>query len=129
MIRNVLEDFVKNDLKAQLIFNSEHDRYLVMHNEWKNDHRVYGCAIQIDIIKGQIWLQQNSTEIYIDRELIQLGAFPQDMIFSSRHHLRISCAHCSATDCRSVCNKITRRMAHLSIAHALSRSNTPKLAG
>ena len=84
MIRKVLEDFAKNDPKAQLIFDSEHDRYLVMHNEWKNDHRIYGCAIQIDIIKGQIWLQQNSTEIYVDRELIQLGAFPQDIIYGFR---------------------------------------------
>ena len=42
MIRQVLEDFAKNDL------------------------------------------QQNSTEIYIDRELIQLGAFPQDIIYGFR---------------------------------------------
>ena len=59
-----------------------------MHNEWKNDHRIYGCAIQIDIIKGQIkgqiWLQLNSTEICIARELIQLGAFPQDIIYGFR---------------------------------------------
>ena len=31
-----------------------------------------------------IWLQQNSTEIYIARELIQLGAFPQDIIYGFR---------------------------------------------
>jgi len=84
MVREVLEAFAKNDPKAQLIFDSEHDRYLVMHNEWKNDHRIYGCAIQIDITEGQIWLQHNSTEIYIDRELIQLGALPQDIIYGFR---------------------------------------------
>ena len=54
MIRKVLEDFAKSDPKVQLIFDSEHDRYLVMHNEWKNDHRIYSCAIQIDIINGPI---------------------------------------------------------------------------
>ena len=84
MICKVLEDFAKSDPKAQLIFDSKNDRYLVMHNEWKNEDRIYGCAIQIDIINGQIWIQQNSTEIYIDRELIQLGAFPPDIIYGFR---------------------------------------------
>ena len=42
-----------------------------MHNEWRNDYRIYGCAMQLDIIEGQVWLQHNSTEVYIDRKLIK----------------------------------------------------------
>ena len=40
--------------------------------------------MQLDIIEGQIWIQHNSTEIYIDRELIQLGVSPQDIILGFR---------------------------------------------
>ena len=79
-----LENFAKIDGNAQLIFDHERDRYLVMHNEWRNDYRIYGCAIQLDIIEDQIWIQHNSTEIYVDRELIQLGIDPKDIVLGFR---------------------------------------------
>ncbi len=79
-----LESFASNDLNAQLIFDRERDRYLVMHNEWRNDYRIYGCAMQLDLIEGQIWIQHNSTEIYIDRELTQRGVSPKDIVLGFR---------------------------------------------
>lgn len=85
IIQNFLADFIaKNDPNAQLVFDQERDRYLVMHNEWRNHNRIYGCVIQLDIIDGQIWIQQNNTEIYVDRELIAQGVTPQDIIFGFR---------------------------------------------
>lgn len=84
IICQLLTDFTKIDPNAQLIFDTDRDRYLVMHNEWQNDYRIYGCAMQFDIIEGQIWIQHNSTEIYVDRELIQRGVAPQDIIFGFR---------------------------------------------
>ena len=79
-----LENFARNDANGQLIFDRERDRYLVMHNEWRNEYRIYGCAMQLDIIDGQIWIQHNSTEIYIDRELIRQGVSPKDIVFGFR---------------------------------------------
>ncbi|MBP0016830.1 MAG: XisI protein [Cyanobacteria bacterium SBLK] len=79
-----LENFAKIDDNAQLIFDRDRDRYLIMHNEWRNDYRIYGCAIQLDIIEEQIWIQHNSTEIYVDRELIQLGIDPKDIVLGFR---------------------------------------------
>jgi hypothetical protein len=84
IVHQFLEDFAKNDENAQLIFDPLRDRYLVMHNEWRDDYRIYGCAMQLDIIEGQIWIQHNSTEIYIDRELIKHGVSPTDIILGFR---------------------------------------------
>ncbi len=84
IVIDFLEEFAKNDANAQLIFDQSQDRYLVMHNEWRDDYRIYGCAMQLDIIEGQIWIQHNSTEIYIDRELIQRGVAPKDIILGFR---------------------------------------------
>lgn len=84
IVHQFLADFAKNDANAQLIFDIDRDRYLVMHNEWRDDYRIYGCAIQLDIIEGQIWIQHNNTEIYIDRELIKRDVSPQDIIFGFR---------------------------------------------
>jgi len=77
-------EFAQKDGKAQIIFDQTHDQYLVMHNEWREDYRIYGCAIQLDIIEGQVWIQHNSTEIYLDRELISRGVLPQDVILGFR---------------------------------------------
>jgi hypothetical protein len=79
-----LEDFSKNDTNAQLVFDRDRDRYLVLHNEWRGDYRIYGCGMQLDIIEGQVWIQHNSTEIYIDRELIDRGVDRKDIIFGFR---------------------------------------------
>ena len=84
IVCDFLKDFSKNDANAQLIFDIARDRYLVMHNEWRDEYRIYGCAMQLDIIENKIWIQHNSTEIYIDRELIQRGVFSQDIIFGFR---------------------------------------------
>jgi XisI protein len=84
IVQEFLSDFAKDDANAQLIFDLPHDRYLVMHNEWRDEYRIYGCAMQLDIIESQIWIQHNSTEIYIDRELIQRGVSPKDIIFGFR---------------------------------------------
>ncbi len=79
-----LEDFAKNDPNAQLVFDRDRDRYLVLHNEWRGDNRIYGCGIQLDIIDGQIWIQVNNTEIYVDRELIDRGINRNDIILGFR---------------------------------------------
>ncbi len=84
IICQFLEGFMDYDVNAQLVFDIERDRYLIIHNEWKGNSRLYGCAMQLDIIDGKVWIQQNSTEIYIDRELIQKGVKPQDIIFGFR---------------------------------------------
>ena len=84
IIRQCLEDFASYDPNAQLIFDPERDRYLVMHNEWRNDYRLYGCAIQLDLIDAKVWIQHNSTKLYIDRELIQQGVAPGDIVFGFR---------------------------------------------
>jgi hypothetical protein len=84
IICEFLEDFAKDDANAQLVFDGSRDHYLVMHNEWRNNYRIYGCAMQFDIIEGQVWIQHNSTEIYVDRELVQRGVSPKDIVFGFR---------------------------------------------
>jgi squalene cyclase len=79
-----LEDFAKNDANAQLVFDRDRDRYIVLHNEWRGDRRIYGCAIQLDIIDDRVWIQINNTEIYVDRELIDLGVDSKDIILGFR---------------------------------------------
>jgi hypothetical protein len=84
IICEFLQDFAKDDPEAQLIFDPERDRYLVMHVAWRNDYRIYGCAMQLDLIDNQVWIQNNSTEIYVDRELIARGIDAKDIVLGFR---------------------------------------------
>jgi hypothetical protein len=84
IIYQFLEDFATGDPEAQLIFDLERDRFLVMHVGWRNDYRIYGCAIELDLIDGQVWIQNNSTEIYVDRELIARGIEAKHIVLGFR---------------------------------------------
>lgn len=84
IVQEFLIDFATISPTYQLIFDTTRDRYLVIHDEWCGESRIYGCSMQLDIIENQIWIQQNNTEIYVDRELIQQGVSPQDIILGFR---------------------------------------------
>lgn len=55
-----------------------------MHVAWRNDYRIYGCAMQLDLMDRQVWIQNNSTEVHVDRELIARGIDPQDVVLGFR---------------------------------------------
>lgn len=84
IIRDFLQKFAADDPEAQLIFDNERDHYLVMHVGWRGDYRIYGCAMQLDLIEGKVWIQHNSTEIAIEQELICRGVAPQDIVLGLR---------------------------------------------
>lgn len=84
IICQFLKDFAHGDSEAQLISDVERERYLVMHVAWRNDYRIYGCAMQLDIINTKVWIQNNSTEIYVDRELVKRGIEPEDIVLGFR---------------------------------------------
>lgn len=67
IICDYLGNFGEYDKAAQLGFDQQRDRYLAIYNEWRGERRIYGCAIQIDIIDGQVWIQENNTEIYVEQ--------------------------------------------------------------
>jgi len=83
-VREFLHDFATDDPEAQLIFDSDRDRYLVMHVGWRGDYLIYGCTMQLDIIDDEIWLLHNSTEVVIDQEFIQRGISRKDIVLGFR---------------------------------------------
>lgn len=57
---------------------------MVLHSGWRNGYRFYGCAIHLDLIDGKVWIQQNSTEVMVDQDLVKLGVSPKDIILGFR---------------------------------------------
>ena len=64
---------------AEVIFDDERCRYLVVWIGWMTSKRIYQCAIHIEICEQEIVIQCNDTEELLVTELIDMG-IPQDKI-------------------------------------------------
>ena len=47
---------------------------------WDGHRRVYGCVIHLDIKDGKVWPQQNSTEVRVAHELMDMGVLREDIV-------------------------------------------------
>ncbi len=69
-----------SEVETQIVFDTERDHYQLMNVGWKNQRRVYGCFLHIDIKDGKVWLQHNGTEYEVAEELANLGIPKQDIV-------------------------------------------------
>ena len=81
------DDYRRNGVERELIFDTEHDHYQIVNVGWEKEHRVYGCVLHIDIKQGKIWLQYNGTEIEFAEELVKLGVPKQDIVIGFHSEL------------------------------------------
>jgi hypothetical protein len=68
------------EVENQVIFDTEHDNYQLVHVGWEDKKRIYGCSLHLDIKDGKIWIQWNSTDVDIGQELVDLGVDKQDIV-------------------------------------------------
>lgn len=70
------------EVERQRIFDTEHDHYQLVNVGWHHVERIHYCVMHFDIKNHQVWIQHNSTEAEIDKELIALGIAPEDIIIA-----------------------------------------------
>lgn len=68
------------DIETELLFDTDHDHYQLMRVGWKGLTRVYYTVLHFDIKDGKIWLQQNTTDIDVGQELIDMGIPKEDIV-------------------------------------------------
>lgn len=86
-VRQLLEAYAAlptNDeqVKRELLFDAEHDRYQLMIIGWRGHERFHGSIIHVDIIGEQIWVQYDGTETGIANELVALGVPKEDIVLA-----------------------------------------------
>jgi 5-formyltetrahydrofolate cyclo-ligase len=67
-------------VKAELIFDSEHDHYQLAYVGWERDKRVFGPVMHFDIQDGKIWIQYNGTEDLVAERLLEMGVPNSDIV-------------------------------------------------
>ena len=86
IVRKLLEDYAtvfashEADIQNEVLFDREHDRYLLLSLGWSGGKRVHHTVIHIDIIDGQVWIQSNNTDQLIAEELVELGIPAQSIV-------------------------------------------------
>jgi hypothetical protein len=67
-------------VKAELIFDTEHDHYQLAYVGWQGDKRVFGPVMHFDIQDDKIWIQYNGTEESIAERLVEMGVPTSDIV-------------------------------------------------
>jgi hypothetical protein len=68
------------NIDNELFFDPVRDHYQLMSVGWDDLDRIYHTVLHFDIKDGKIWLQQNTTDIDVGQELIDMGVPKQDIV-------------------------------------------------
>lgn len=66
--------------KIQLIFDPKRHQYQLLHIGWKEQQRIFGAIVHVDLKDDKIWIQRDGTEIGIANQLIAAGVPKQDIV-------------------------------------------------
>ena len=83
-------DFINNDdqVDVELVFDREHNRYLLVEAGWQNGYRIYGTLLHIDIINNKLWIQHDGTEEGIADELVAEGIPKEHIVLAFKSEER-----------------------------------------
>lgn len=85
IVRQLLNGYAEikpayGDFEIETIFDTEQDRYQIVHLGWQHKRWVHHCVIHLDIRNEKIWIFYNSTEHDIAADLVDLGVQKQDIV-------------------------------------------------
>ncbi|ABW29755.1 XisI protein [Acaryochloris marina] len=69
-----------SDVESQLVFDAEHNHYLLIDVGWEQKQFVYGTIVHIDIKDNKVWIQRNNTEINLAERLVEQGIPKQNIV-------------------------------------------------
>jgi hypothetical protein len=87
LVKQVLEEyasykFSSGEIEVMPVFDLVRDSYQVVSAGWKDERRIYGCSVHIDIKKDKIWVQYDGTEIGFADEFVKLGVAREDIVLA-----------------------------------------------
>jgi XisI protein len=72
-------------IETQLIIDSERDHYLLLRVGWEGGQRINYAVFQFDIKDGKIWIQENNTDVEIDKDLEDMGISKKEIVVGFHH--------------------------------------------
>jgi hypothetical protein len=89
IIETVLKEYARvpyayGDIHTEVVFDRKNDHYLLVNVGWRNDRRIHGSIVHIDIIDGKIWIQRDGTEHGIANDLVKAGIPKEHIVLGFR---------------------------------------------
>ena len=89
IIKHVLSDYAEfmnsgGGTPLRLAFDDERQSYLVLMFGWRGDRYIHSATVHIEIIDGQIWIQNDHTEDGIATDLLEAGVPHKDIVLGFR---------------------------------------------
>jgi XisI protein len=90
IIKKILKEYAETRIPVnnpdpgyQLIFDSEHDSYLLYRTGWKDDlKRIHFCVFHLDIIQNKVWVQSNASDYDIVGTLEEEGILKENIVLA-----------------------------------------------
>lgn len=73
-----------DDVRVYVLVGQEQNHFMLMHEGWQGEQRLYGAIVHAEIREGKIWIHFDGTEDGIAEELIATG-IPKDKIVLTFH--------------------------------------------
>ena len=61
------------------------DQCLLFRTGWDNQKWIHNCIFHFDIKDDKIWIQENNTDIEVDKELEEMGISKKEIVVGFHH--------------------------------------------
>ena len=80
--------YYDKNLQHKLVISDDHKDYLLMTIGWRNDVKVHGCVVHLEIIDNKVWIHRDGLEDGIADDLVA-GGIPKERIVLAFHPQKI----------------------------------------
>jgi hypothetical protein len=68
----------------EVVTDSEHGHYQIVRSGWKDGRFIHSCLVHFTVRGQKVQLLRNDTDVEWDRELIDRGVAPDDIVLAFR---------------------------------------------
>ena len=68
----------------EAVTDLEHGHYQIVRSGWKDGRFIHSCLVHLTVRGQKVQLLRNDTEVEWDRELIDRGVAPEDIVLAFR---------------------------------------------
>jgi hypothetical protein len=79
---------LRDGTRIEAVTDPEHGHYQIVRFGWKEGRFVHACLVHFAIRGREVQLLKNDTEIEWERELIERGVAPDDIVLAFRQSAR-----------------------------------------
>jgi hypothetical protein len=76
---------VPKEVETDVVFDEEHDHYLLVNIGWAGRKRFRGTTIYLRLRNGKIWVEEDWLEDGIVKDLLAAGVPKEDIVLAFQH--------------------------------------------